>query len=176
MTQTITRGIRLAITETLAKYGIDNIMLDMELTRVITDIVQEKKEKRTTEQIKQATEDALFASFANTSIDYAQFREELRPYAEKFCTLWKLPPPARPRKANPNSEYSQWIRFLEELKDACGEYGSDLLDDMYKEWRAGFKNGRAPFSVNTPGSITKSTRGIAGIKRQGIQTQNRLGV
>jgi hypothetical protein len=168
MTQTMTRGIRLAITETLAKYGIDNVVLDMELTKVITDIIQTKQPKRTLEQLNKETENAFFASLASKSSGYEQFPEDIRPYAEKFCTLYKIKPPIRPHKQRERSEFSFWINSLRELMDACGEYGSDLLIEMRKEYEEEMQGGLAPFRVTSPASLVKSARGKAGMKRQGI--------
>ncbi|MCJ7444244.1 MAG: hypothetical protein MUO26_06905 [Methanotrichaceae archaeon] len=168
MTQTMTRGIRLAITETLAKYGIDNVVLDMELTKVITDIIQIKKPQLTTEQINKNTEKAYFASLSNNSVGYEQFPEDIRPYAEKFCTLYKLTPPIKPRKESERSEFSYWIISLRELANACGEYGSDLLIEMRSEYESEMVNGAVPFRVNSPSSLVKTARGKAGMKRQGI--------
>lgn len=184
MTQTISRGIRLAITETLAKYGIDNVILDMELTRVITDIVQEKKEKRTTEQIKQATEDALFNSFANTSVNYAHYPERIVPVVERMHKLWNLIPPPR----NDRKNYPDWLNSCDELLNACGEFGVVVLDKLHEDWES-YKqcnNKEIPFAVGDPRGLVKTVRAKAALMRggsdaslwktNGKQTQNRLGV
>jgi hypothetical protein len=155
----------MAVGDILQKYGIDNLGVDMDITRAILEIVQEKNAKVTPESITTA----LHKGMANASPCY-EYPEDVRPYAEKVCELWHIKPPRKPRKSNERGEFSFWIISLRDLVDACGEYGADLIGDMRSDYEAEMHNngGLAPFFVTGPSSLIKSARAKAAMKRQGI--------
>jgi hypothetical protein len=168
MTQTLTRAIRVAVGEELAKHGIDDLGLDMDLTKVVMNVIQEKQ-STTPEQRRQNAIDAVHKGMLNGSPCY-EYPEELSPLADQVCKLWMLKAPRKPRKTNERSEYSFWVTSLRDLLDACGEYGVELLTEMRSDYEAEMMSngGLAPFMVTGPSSLVKSARAKAALKRQGI--------
>jgi hypothetical protein len=72
----------------------------------------------------------------------------------RVCELWKLAPP----KAK-TSRYKYWIKSARELKDACGEFGLALLDEIHENWK------ERQYMVSGPASLVNTAVGIAGRKR-----------
>ena len=118
---------------------------------------------RTKEELMKGTEEAYLRSLNNSTSDYAHIPEHARPWIQKVCELWNLKPPGRKAK-----DLGYWITGASDLQDACSEFGIDLLTDIHAEWRDGFQNGYAPWTINAPNSLVKTARGKAGMKRQGI--------
>ncbi|MCJ7443115.1 MAG: helix-turn-helix domain-containing protein [Methanotrichaceae archaeon] len=113
------------------------------------------------EEIMRNNELALMKGLISNKSDYAQFMEDVRPWVQRVCELWKLRPPVGRSK-------NFWITGARELEDACGEFGVDLLDEVYADWKSEFQGPLAPFRVGNPNSLVKTARGKAGMKRQGI--------
>jgi biotin operon repressor len=118
---------------------------------------------RTKEELMKGTEEAYLRSLNNSTSDYAHIPEYARPWIQKVCELWNLKPPGRKAK-----DLGYWITGASDLQDACSEFGIDLLTDIHAEWKDGFQNGCAPWTINAPNSLVKTARGKAGMKRQGI--------
>jgi hypothetical protein len=115
------------------------------------------------DEIMKGNELVLMKGLIGNKGDYAQFGEGERPWAQRVCELWNLKPPIRKSK-----DFAYWITGVRELEDACGEFGVDLLDEVYADWKSEFKGGLCPFRVGNPNSLVKTARGKAGMKRQGI--------
>jgi hypothetical protein len=99
-------------------------------------------------------------------LDLSSFPEEIRPVLAKLCDLWKIKPPSP--KGKKSGEFALWITEGRSLLDACGEFGPEILDAVYRDWRANFKNGVPFFTVGRPGTLVRTTRGKAGALRSGI--------
>jgi len=42
---------------------------------------------------------------------------------------------------------------MEAIKQSCAEFGADVLVKVHADWKAGFKNGLAPYTVAQPTSL-----------------------
>jgi len=72
----------------------------------------------------------------------------------RVSELWKLAPP----KAK-TSRYKYWIKSARELKEACGEFGLALLEEIYENWI------ERQYMVSGPASLVNTAAGLAGRKR-----------
>lgn len=105
-------------------------------------------------------------SFLRTGIDVGSVREDLRDTARVFCNLFKIAIPSPNEKKG--SPFAFWTMGLEELKEACGEFGTKVIEELYKDWTEQAVNGVPRFVVNSPKSLVKMASGKAGeIRRRG---------
>ncbi len=121
--------------------------------------VQEKPsspEKRTDAKKRGDIFDGILAHATNQRVDLAEYPEDTREILEEFCNLWGVKPPRKKK----GGEYALWIRDARDLLDACGEFGKELLDDVFQDWRDN------PFMVGRPGSLLKAARAMSGKKRR----------
>jgi hypothetical protein len=83
-----------------------------------------------------------------------EFPPEVLATVGKVCELWKLTPPRRK-----DNRFKYWISGAKELKEACGEFGLALLDDVYESWKG------SGYMVARPASLVNATVATAGRKR-----------
>lgn len=102
-----------------------------------------------------------------------KYPEDVRPAIILFCQLWNIRPPKGDGK-KAGSPSADWIEGARELIDACGEIG---VERVLREYRHQCKvygeshGGKHPFSVNSPRSLAKTARGIAGELRERKERQ-----
>lgn len=99
--------------------------------------------------------------------DFHEYPEHLWKVAEVLRDTWKFVLPAKPQKGKGKGPYSFFVMQMEDLKLACGEFGEDVLKKVYTDWKAGFKDGLAPYTVAQPGSLVNMARAKALELRQG---------
>jgi len=100
--------------------------------------------------------------------DWREYPEHLWKYAENLRDVWMFRLPAKPQKKSEKGQYKMWCMMLEELKEACGEFGADVLTKVHTDWRAGFKGGIAPYTVAQPSSLSNMARSKARELRDGL--------
>ncbi len=85
------------------------------------------------------------------------YPEDIRKTLQTFLTHWPLDniPDKRSK-----SQYSWWIKDLREINKACGEFGLDLLNLVYKRWN------ETNFTVANPGAIIKTVYSEAAKRRK----------
>ncbi len=96
----------------------------------------------------------------NKEIDLSGYPEDCREILNAVCLLWAIKSP-RYKK-----DKGYWIESARRLMDAVGEEGAKVLIEINTEWKAGFKNGLAPYIVEGPGSLVKLARAKAAEMRQ----------
>lgn len=95
--------------------------------------------------------------------DHREYPENLWGVARCMQDDWGFSLPPRPVKREKKGQYSMWILSLQDLLNACGEFGIKAL----KEYRKDFANhmaqhgGVAPHTVAGPQSLINSVRGKA---------------
>jgi len=122
----------------------------------------EPRKPRTAEDLKASVLKALEEGQAEHAMKSAKgqygvnhFPPEVQATIEIVCDRWKIFPPYN-RKA---SDYKFWIASAKDLKNACGEFGLALLDEVYEAWK------EKGFFVSSPSSLVKVTTAVAGRKR-----------
>ena len=120
---------------------------------------------RSSEEIKKATEDALFRSMAGTQIGYAQYPERIRPVVERMEKLWYFKPPQPSKKKN--GQYAFWLESCDEVLVSCGEFGVELLDKLHEDWRIYMEShgGCGPHTVSSPKSLVSAVLAKAALLR-----------
>lgn len=98
--------------------------------------------------------------------DYRDYPEHLHEVARVLRDVWMFKLPEKPRKGSKKSEYAFWIMAMEQIRESCLEFGIQTLEKAHEKWRAGFKDGLAPFTVATPQSIVKWVASVALEMRQ----------
>lgn len=92
--------------------------------------------------------------------DIQKFPIHVRGWIKAICELWKITPPKS------KSEIKDWSIGCESLKDACGEFGTDLLLPIFQDWdhdrERNQKRGAPHWWVTRPGSLVKVARAKAG--------------
>jgi len=120
---------------------------------------------RSSEEIKKATEDALFRSMASSQIGYAQYPERIRPVVERMEKLWHFKPPQPSKKKN--GQYAFWLESCDEVLVSCGEFGVELLDKLHEDWRIYMEShgGCGPHTVSSPKSLVSAVLAKAALLR-----------
>lgn len=107
--------------------------------------------------------------------DWRDYPEHLHKIAECLRDVWMFVLPEKPQKANrktAKSKYAFFIMSMESIRESCGEFGVKALEETHKKWRAGFKNGIAPYAVATPQSLVNMVASTAREMREsGISEQ-----
>lgn len=99
--------------------------------------------------------------------DYRVFEESLWPYAKELRDTWMMVIPDRPKKKTDKGKYGFWCTSLEDLRKACGEFGSDVLVKVHSDWKSKFRDGVAPYTVAGPASLVAVCTAKAMELRQG---------
>lgn len=101
--------------------------------------------------------------------DWREYPEHLHEVAKCLRDTWMFVLPEKPQKANrktSKSQYALFIMAMEQIKQSCGEFGIKPLEETHKKWRAGFKDGIAPYTIARPTSLINVTNATALEMRQ----------
>jgi hypothetical protein len=95
--------------------------------------------------------------------DPTDYPEHLRETALCLRDVWRFSLPQKPRKKEKKGQYAFWIMSMDDLKQACGEHGTKVLEVLHKEYVEYAKShgGTWPHSVAGPQSLVNVARGRA---------------
>lgn len=102
--------------------------------------------------------------------DWREYPEHLHEVARSLRDVWKFTLPPKPQKGSKKGNYGFYISAMEDIKIACGEFGAKVLEDLHTDWRAGFKNGLAPYTIPHPSSLVNVAAGKAREMRDNLET------
>jgi hypothetical protein len=94
------------------------------------------------------------------------YRHEIRPFIQAICDLWGLEPPLD------KSQIDYWRSGAVSLKDACGEFGVDMITTLHED----SLNSDLPWTVASPKSLVNRARAKAGQLRTGVNVVHIPGV
>ena len=99
--------------------------------------------------------------------DVNDYPEHLREIAKVLRDTWlfALPPKT---KGKMGKQYGFYVSSMDSLKQSCAEFGADVLIKLHADWRAGFKNGIAPYTIANPQSLVNVASGKAREMREAI--------
>lgn len=122
------------------------------------------KRHLTSEEYKQMTKDSLERGLRNHNFKddrVNEYPEDVREVIKSVCALFNLECPSIK-----SSHAGQWIKESRELSDACGEFGTVVLEEISKDFKKHMRNnGEAPFSVGAPRALITTARAKAGTLR-----------
>lgn len=73
-------------------------------------------------------------------VDVSAYPEDVQPIIRELCRLWSLvPPPKTGAKGDP---FAAWVKDARYLKNACGEIGLAVLQEVYNAWGSKTPPGR----------------------------------
>jgi hypothetical protein len=158
------RQARLAFSDILKNYGIDDLQLEIDLTAVamkVFEVTEEEELKR----VGAAEALARHEKMAEDKVDVSSFPPDVAAVASLVCSLWSLRPPINKK----SGEHSSWIVCCRSIIDACGEHEildvlSAVRDDYETKTEEAF--GVPPYTVSGPCSLTKMCRATSGIIRE----------
>ena len=84
--------------------------------------------------------------------DYRDYPQSVQEIARVLRDTWKFSLPEKPQKKS-KGQYGFYIQAMEAIKQSCAEFGADVLVKVHADWKAGFKNGLAPYTVAQPTSL-----------------------
>jgi len=148
MTQTLRRELRMKIKQVL----IDADVLDVDncgwLIDKLTDATLSVSAiaKRATDEDQAEYNTELFRG------DYRDYPQSVQEIARVLRDTWKFSLPEKPQKKS-KGQYGFYIQAMEAIKQSCAEFGADILVKVHTDWKAGFNNGLAPYTVAQPTSL-----------------------
>lgn len=165
MTQTLTRERRQKFLEILEKFYQDNPPSQdaTEHNKMVADMLVEASISRA-EKAEETAAQYNAPLFLGNPEDYP---EHLREIAFILRDVWNFKLPSKPRKGSKKGQYGFYCQSMDALYDACGEFGADILTKVHADWRAGFKNGIAPYTVAQPSSLINMANAKARELREG---------
>jgi len=129
------------------RLGIDELALELEeLVNKLAEAAESRTERKTDEQQGEYNVEVFRG-------DWRQYPEHLHKIAEVLRDTWKFVLPDKPNKGEGKGKYKYYVMAMDDLKQACAEFGADVLVQVHADWRAGFKNGLAPYTVAQPSSL-----------------------
>lgn len=120
---------------------------EVESTAELLADAAESRTERKTEEVQGEYNVELFRG------DWREYPEHLHKIAEVLRDTWKFVLPEKPRKGEGKGKYKYYVMAMDDLKQACAEFGADVLVQVHADWKAGFKNGLAPYTVAQPSSL-----------------------
>jgi len=151
MTQTLRRERKQKFFNILEKWYQDNpptaeaSKFNFEVAEILADASMSRAERATDEdQGEYNTE--LFRG------DYRDYPQSVQEIARVLRDTWKFSLPEKPQKKS-KGQYGFYIQAMEAIKQSCAEFGADVLVKVHADWKAGFKNGLAPYTVAQPTSL-----------------------
>lgn len=99
--------------------------------------------------------------------DFREFPEHLWEFAKVLRDVWMFRLPPKPKTKSEKGQYAMWCLMMDNVKQACGEFGADVLVKVHADWRAGFKGAIAPYTVAQPSSLVNPCSGKAREMREG---------
>ena len=104
--------------------------------------------------------------------DFREFPEHLWEIAKVLRDVWMFRLPPKPKTKSEKGQYAMWCLMMDNVKQACGEFGADVLVKVHADWRAGFKGAIAPYTVAQPSSLVNPCSGKAREMREGAVVAN----
>jgi len=102
--------------------------------------------------------------------DFHDYPEHLWGIAETLRDVWKFNLPSKPQKKSSRADKSQYgfyCQAMDAIKDACGEFGADVMVKVHADWKSKFRDGIAPYTVAQPSSLIHVCAGKARELREG---------
>ncbi len=93
--------------------------------------------------------------------DFREFPEHLWEFAKVLRDVWMFRLPPKPKTKSEKGQYAMWCLMMDNVKQACGEFGSDVLVKVHADWKAGFRGAIAPYTVAQPSSLVNPCSGKA---------------
>lgn len=93
--------------------------------------------------------------------DFREYPEHLWEIAKTLRDVWmfRLPPKSKIKKEK--GQYAMYCLMMDNVKQACGEFGADVLVKVHADWKAGFRGAIAPYTVAQPSSLVNPCSGKA---------------
>lgn len=151
MTQTLTRERKQKFSAILEEqwgfiHSCEKDAVIEKLAEILADASMSRAELATEETAEEYNVDLFRGEYK----DYPQSVQEI---ARVLRDTWKFTLPAKPQKQNKKGQYGFYIQAMESIKQSCAEFGADVLVKVHADWKAGFKNGLAPYTVAQPTSL-----------------------
>lgn len=130
--------------------------------------VEKSPEQRYKERIAAAMQRGATRHYGQEiGLDLDQWPEEWWPWIKGLHQHFFLSPP----KKTKGGEYATWLKQFPDLRDACAEFGPELLADLGQEWwdETTAKKGRQPFTLARPKALVTRARSMVMVKRNGGQ-------
>lgn len=184
--KTLTQERKQKFSDVLSKYLSNFVISHEDANKLLDELVEASKSrseiageyKTLGADLEKAEKEAEARKF-NAPVfrgDWRDYPEHLHKIAECLRDVWMFVLPEKPQKANrktAKSKYAFFIMSMESIKESCGEFGVKALEETHKKWRAGFKNGIAPYAVATPQSLVNMVASTAREMREsGISEMN----
>ena len=125
-----------------------------ELAAALADAAESRTERKTDEEGGEYNVELMRG-------DYNDYPEHLREYARVLRDTWKFTLPPKTKGKSEKGRYGFFIQEMESIRQACAEFGTDVLLKVHEEWRAKFKDGIAPYTVARPSSLVNVCAGKA---------------
>ncbi len=100
--------------------------------------------------------------------DVNDYPEHLREIAKVLRDTWLFRLPEKPKGKKTKGQYQFYVSSMDNLKQSCAEFGADVLVKLHADWRAGFKNGIAPYTIANPQSLVNVASGKAREMREAM--------
>ena len=140
--------------------------------RELARILAEAARSRTEIQAEEPADESMKTLFGG---DWRDYPEHLWPYAKVLRDVWKFNLPDKPQKKAKKGPYSMFIMAMEEIRQNCGEFGVKALEVTHEKWRAGFKDGIAPYTVAQPTSLINVVSATAREMRDSVGITQKTG-
>lgn len=150
MTQTLRRELRKKFEDILSNFSDKLTLPEREpLADLLADAALEVSAiaKRATDEDQGEYNTELFRG------DWREYPERIHKIAETLRDVWKFTLPPKPAKGEGKGQYAFYIQSMDSIKQSCAEFGADVLVKVHADWKAGFKNGLAPYTVAQPTSL-----------------------
>ena len=148
MTQTLSRERKQKFDAILIQEGIYSTSKD-DRDRLVAKLVEASlsRAERATDEDQGEYNTELFRG------DWREYPERIHKIAETLRDVWKFTLPPKPAKGEGKGQYAFYIQSMDAIKQSCAEFGADVLVKVHADWKAGFKNGLAPYTVAQPTSL-----------------------
>jgi hypothetical protein len=93
--------------------------------------------------------------------DFREYPEHLWEVARVLRDTWMFRLPPKPKKKSEKGQYGMYCLMMDNVKQACGEFGADVLVKVHADWKAGYKGAIAPYTVAQPSSLVNPCSGKA---------------
>ena len=150
MAQTLRRELRKKFEDILSYYSDKLTLPEREpLADILADAALSGSAiaKRATDEDQGEYNTELFRG------DWREYPERIHKIAETLRDVWKFTLPPKPAKGEGKGQYAFYIQSMDAIKQSCAEFGADVLVKVHADWKAGFKNGLAPYTVAQPTSL-----------------------
>lgn len=126
----------------------------------IKNHINKNPKTRDSESYKKDIQESCDKGMTRKSGGLEDYPERIKEVLLEFVNLWKMKLPAKSQKG-------YWITGGEDLKDACGELGVEVLRQVRNDFADYMINhhGIAPYTVSSPNSLVNPARAKAGWMR-----------